>query len=220
MANLFDVYNDGLLIDHTEGEKLETGETPITITGLTADTTYDKVQVAYTGSYNKSDVPSFKTKLGHNLLLGTKAWIDSTRWDQRNTVTANTYKDLVIAATSSAWKSPVYKIQNAGILKVGNTYTFSTYVRNTSDTDTEVAGYYDDTIVTPGAVSKILPAHTDWTRMSRTFKVIKDPTTSTQGIRWESRKDLTNGEIQFAGYKLEGGNKATPWIPAPEDNIT
>ena len=39
MANLFDVYNDGLLIDHTEGEKLETGETPITITGLTADTT-------------------------------------------------------------------------------------------------------------------------------------------------------------------------------------
>ena len=61
MANLFDVYNDGLLIDHTEGEKLETGETPITISGLTADTTYDEVQVAYYESYNKSDVPSFKT---------------------------------------------------------------------------------------------------------------------------------------------------------------
>ena len=61
MANLFDVYNDGSIIDHTEGEKLETGETPITVTGLTADTTYDKVQVAYAGSDNKSDVPSFKT---------------------------------------------------------------------------------------------------------------------------------------------------------------
>lgn len=61
MANLFDVYNDGLLIDHTEGEKLETGETLITISGLTADTTYDKVQVAPTGSDNKTDVPSFKT---------------------------------------------------------------------------------------------------------------------------------------------------------------
>ena len=61
MANLFDVYNDGLSIDYTEGEKLETGETPITISGLTVDTTYDKVQVAFAGSYNKSDVPSFKT---------------------------------------------------------------------------------------------------------------------------------------------------------------
>lgn len=61
MANLFDVYNDGLSIDHAEGEKLETGETPITISGLTADTTYDKVQVSFAGSYNKSDVPGFKT---------------------------------------------------------------------------------------------------------------------------------------------------------------
>lgn len=43
MANLFDVYNDSTLIEHTEGEKLETGETPIIITGLTPDITYDKV---------------------------------------------------------------------------------------------------------------------------------------------------------------------------------
>lgn len=71
MANLFDVYNDGSLIDHTEGEKLETGETPITITGLTAYTTYDKVQVAFAGSYNKADVPSFKTSPGRNLIIRT-----------------------------------------------------------------------------------------------------------------------------------------------------
>lgn len=57
----FNVYNDSALIEHTEGEKLETGETPITISGLADDTTYDKVQVAFAGSYNKSDVPSFKT---------------------------------------------------------------------------------------------------------------------------------------------------------------
>lgn len=61
MTNLFDVYNDGLSIDHAEGEKLESGETPITISGLTADTTYDKIQVASDGLDNKTDVPSFKT---------------------------------------------------------------------------------------------------------------------------------------------------------------
>ena len=157
---------------------------------------------------------------GRNRLLGTGDWSGgSTIWNQRSTVTDNpgTYRGMTIASTSGAWKSPVYKLQNAGILQVGKTYTFSTYVRNTSDTDTEVAGYYDDIIVTPSAVSTSLPAHTDWTRVSRTFKVIKDPTTSTQGIRWESRKEVTNGQVQFAGYKLEAGNVATDWTPAPED---
>lgn len=57
----FNVYNDSVLIEHIEGEKLETGETPITIIGLTPDTTYDKVQVASDGLDNKTDVPSFKT---------------------------------------------------------------------------------------------------------------------------------------------------------------
>ena len=61
MMDKFNVYNDSTLIEHTEGEKLETGETPITITGLTPDTTYDKVQVASDGLDNKTDVPSFKT---------------------------------------------------------------------------------------------------------------------------------------------------------------
>ena len=45
---------------------------------------------------------------GRNLLLGTTNWTDSTRWNQRNTVTTNTYRGMVIASTSSAWKSPVY----------------------------------------------------------------------------------------------------------------
>ena len=157
---------------------------------------------------------------GRNLLLDTADWSGgSSRWQKRGTVTDNpeTYRGMLVATASSAWKSPVYMIQNAGLLQVGKTYTFSTYVRNTSDTETELAGYYDDVIVTPNAVSTSLPAHTDWTRLSRTFKVIKDPTTSTQGIRWESRKDVTNGQIQFAGYKLEEGNIPTDWTPAPED---
>ena len=155
---------------------------------------------------------------GRNLLLGTADWSGgSSRWNQRGTVTSNAYRGTLIAATSSAWKSPVYLPQNAGILQVGKTYTFSTYVRNTSDTDTNVAIYYEGGIVTPVGINNPLPAHTDWTRVSTTFKVIKDPTTSTYGLRWEGTSDLTNGQIQFAGYKLEEGNVATDWTPAPED---
>ncbi|WP_181990838.1 phage tail spike protein [Weissella confusa] len=153
---------------------------------------------------------------GRNLLLGTANWTDSTRWNQRNSVTTDTYRGMVIASTSSAWISPIYLIQNAGILQLGKTYTFSTYVRNTSDTDTTVAPYYAG-VVTPIGIPTSLSAHTEWTRVSITFQVIKDPTTSTYGLRWEPRSSVTNGKIQFAGYKLEEGNIATDWTPAPED---
>lgn len=155
---------------------------------------------------------------GRNLLLGTADWSgDSNRWYLRGTVTTDTYRGTLIASTSKPWISPAYLIQNAGILQVGKTYTFSTYVRNTSDTDTIVSYYYDSKISTQHAYPVTLPAHTDWTRVFVTFKVLSDPTTSTQGIRWEGRNTLTNGQIQFAGYKLEEGNIPTDWSPAPED---
>ena len=155
---------------------------------------------------------------GRNLLLGTKDWSGgSTIWDPRFTSKEGTYRGMLIAASSSAWTSPAYMIGNAGVLQVGKTYTFSTYVRNTSDTDTKVSYYYDREIVTPPGIGIPLLAHTDWTRVSATFNVIKDPATSSYGLRWESQKKVTNGQIQFAGYKLEEGNVPTDWTPAPED---
>ena len=155
---------------------------------------------------------------GRNLMLGTSDWSGgSARWDQKGTVTTDTYRGALIASTSKAWTSPAYRLQNAGILQVGKTYTFSTYVRNTSDTDTKVASYYDNGIWSSGTNTISLPAHTDWIRVSTTFKVIKDPTTSTSVLRWEAQNALTNGQIQFAGYKLEEGNVGTDWTPAPED---
>ncbi len=157
---------------------------------------------------------------GRNLLLGTRDWTDNTRWNRQWTVTKDTYRGMVIASTSSPWTSPAYMMQNAGILQVGKTYTFSTYVRNTSDTDTQVTGFYDWKIVEFGVNTIPLPAHTDWMRVSTTFKVIKDPITSGEALRWEGNDNLTNGFIQFAGYKLEEGNIATDWSPAPEDTAT
>ena len=171
-------------------------------------------------------VDDYNTKLaevkigGRNLLLGTGDWSGGiARWGQLDTVTTDTYRGTVIAASSKAWYAPTYLLQNAGVLQVGKTYTFSTYVRNTSDTDTKIGNYYDSTIVTPngGNYTIQLPAHTDWTRVSVTFKVINNPANSTAGLRWVSQNALTNGQIQLAGYKLEEGNVTTDWTPAPED---
>lgn len=156
---------------------------------------------------------------GRNLMLGTADWSGGgSRWNQRASVTKNTYLGNVIAATSKAWNNtPMYFVKNAGILQVGKTYTFSTYIRNTSDTDAKIGHYYDTSMMTPSSSDISLPAHTDWTRIFVTFQIIKDPTTTDAGLRWESKQNVTNGEIQFAGYKLEEGNIGTDWTPAPED---
>lgn len=156
---------------------------------------------------------------GRNLMLGTADWSGgSSRWNQRASVTNNTYRGTVIAATSKAFNNtPVYILKNAGILQVGKTYTFSTYIRNTSDTDAKIGYYYAAGMMTPSFVDISLPAHTDWTRIFVTFQLLKDTTTTDYGLRWEPKQDVVNGEIQVAGYKLEEGNVATDWSPATED---
>ena len=154
---------------------------------------------------------------GRNLLLGTRDWTDNTRWNQRGTVTTDMYMGMIIASTKWAWSSPTYNIRYANILQVGKTYTFSTYVRNTSDTDTKVTGFYDYGRISVGVDTTPLPAHTDWMGVSITFKVMNNPADSGWGLRWEGHNELANGFIQFAGYKLEEGNIATDWTPAPED---
>lgn len=155
---------------------------------------------------------------GRNLMLGTADFSgDSSRWTALATVTTDRYRGTLISSSSGAYGRPSYTIQNAGILQVGKTYTFSIYARNTSDTDAIVARDYNANIVTPAGYEMKLPAHTDWTRVSSTFTVQNDPTTSTDGLRWNTHNSVTNGTVQFAGYKLEEGNVPTDWTPAPED---
>lgn len=155
---------------------------------------------------------------GRNLLLGTANFSGgSSRWTSLGTVTTDTYRGTLISSSSASWGRPSYTIQNAGVIQVGKTYTFSTYARNTSDTDAMVACDYDANIVTPYGYTVTLPAHADWTRISATFTVKNDPNTSTAGLRWNTHNAVTNGQVQFAGYKLEKGNVPTDWTSAPED---
>lgn len=182
MANLFDVYNDGSLIDHTEGEKLETGETPITISGLTADTTYDKVQVAYAGSYNKSDVPSFKTNPGRNLI-----------------VRSGELKDKIIGSDGK-----IESFMNASVTPAIITVTqgdqLTMHGTNGGDNLFRYA-FYDE------AGNTII----------RKFISVTEVTTV------DAPAKATTFRISYptaSQVKLERGNKATPWLPAPEDTIS
>lgn len=239
MANLFDVYNDGLLIDHTEGAKLETGETPITISGLTADTTYDKVQVAYAGSYSKSDVPIFKTNFGRNFVLNSSGLNGSS-----------TVRPTLIGASSGALNTTL-TYQSDGILMTnGVTNTTKEWFYQVASSWTN----FSDTPLTPGKqitfsadVMGTVPQavlrysfnggtwqesfksfdinNTSWTRISATVTPNQTNTVLLFRIQGGINNQFTNGwtggeTLKFRYVKIEEGNRPTTWIPAPEDSTT
>lgn len=218
MANLFDVYNDGLLIDHTEGEKLETGETPITISGLTADTTYDKVQVAFAGSYNKSDVPSFKTKLGRNLLLGSRLLTSK--------VLANisTFEILPYDSNTNMWhitspkggysRAGIYFLQTDNVsntITVGQQWAFSFDIKGT--------GVYSEFGIEGSSPFNTPTGNvpTEWTRVSSTGTAVG---TMIKPVIIYFNSVNVALDVYIKLPKLEQGNVATDWIPAPEDSST
>lgn len=202
MANLFDVYNDGFSIDHAEGETLETGETPITISGLTADTTYDKVQVSYTGSYNKLDVPSFKTNSGRNLLTKTDYFITEEGDGVKHSLTVE-MADLVGRTVTISFKADIDEVTsvsgNARFIMAFTTYDSdgnSTY--NPAIKSMKVGDSYH------GVIQRTLIVPNDGVDYYIALSI--------QGV---SGKNMKIGRP-----KLEAGNMATDWIPAPEDSAT
>ncbi|NEW68828.1 gp58-like family protein, partial [Facklamia sp. 253] len=150
---------------------------------------------------------------GRNLFLKTKdfggEWFNKGDW----TIDAETYQGLVVKKRSGLWQG----ISQAVPVKVGEVYTFSTYVK-TDKTDETIRFYstHNGTgnPATTDVSTKILPVSDEWQRVNVTFKVTKSGNIS-------PRLERTNeGTIWVAGLKLERGSIATDWTPAPEDLVS
>lgn len=199
MANLFDVYNDGSIIDHTEGEKLETGETPITISGLTAYTTYDKVQVAFAGSYNKADVPSFKTNPGRNLILGTSDQVvQATNWNMK---VADINYDKILGRTLCA-SVLISNADYASNLVKGSSYILLEAIDKSGNLLKSISG--NSVLYNANGISQCSISMDD----------------NTASVRVRIRTNNMNQNTYYSRLKVERGNVPTPWIPAPEDDVT
>lgn len=155
---------------------------------------------------------------GTNLLLDTAQYAQSgTIWSMEGvSFTDDGPKGLKSTNTSSMWGGPEYRVSNLearGLVNTTDTYVFSVWVKNTSSNTVNVSGYGDVTWV--GGRSNNIPANSDWTRISTTLRFNK--LTGNKNLRWEPNVSITSGAIKLAGHKLEFGNMATDWSPAPED---
>lgn len=142
---------------------------------------------------------------GTNLFQGTKEFEITNAKSFSNTVssvTSETYNGLKIRKNLTAWNfyRPIIS------LEPGN-YVFSGYVKGVNGLSTYIQVSAGDTILNAYTFS----ITSDWKRYSITFEITEK---SDVTFFLESREA---GEIYECGWKLEKGNKATDWSPAPED---
>ena len=126
----------------------------------------------------------------------------------------NIKKGIKITTTSSTTGNT--DIAQDGVpVTNGATYTLSCYVRKISG-DAELKLQYGKNPY-PAISTKI--TSTSWTKFSYTFTIGKVSDGSTKGstnIYFGLKSGLV-GSAEMCGFKLEYGNKATDWTPAPED---
>lgn len=173
-----------------------------------------------------------------NLLRKSSTFgLDSTRkagWVNSSNQWTVAYSDAdqcyVVSTSSSGLTAINIKsfFSNFVPCKIGDTFTLSCWVKVKSvatfdygvtfiideydDTNTRLAWQDTDPAVTTGT-NKVTFKDDEWTYCTATYTVRKDTATKL-GIRLSIFK---NGEISFKLPKLEKGNKATDWTPAPED---
>ena len=142
---------------------------------------------------------------GTNLFQGTKEFEITNAKSFSNTVssvTSETYNGLKIRKNLTAWNfyRPILSLES------GN-YVFSGYVKGVNGLPATIQVNVGDTVLN----SYVFSITSDFKRYSITFEITEK---SDVTFYLESRK---NGEIYECGWKLERGNKATDWSPAPED---
>ena len=171
---------------------------------------------------------------GRNLYLRTKdfsgdVWFRYT--NDGSTIPShylidNGYNDFTVFACNFTWAGYGQKIPAT---VVGETYTFSAWIKRASGyTGTILLYTTANTGYSEGSINGYNFAECvegEWVRVKKTFTVISVPEdTNKQYLNARIEADGYSGlssssDIRFyiCGIKLEKGNKATDWTPAPED---
>lgn len=198
----FDIITKWYTYENLTFEKIQNGEV---IAGKS------KIYGGYKGSetalqnYNRLKSNPFLNLPNLNLLDGTKDfsgdWINSSSW-----VTNGTYKNLTVKTQNVTW-TPLSKKFTAS---TPGTYTISEYVRNTGSSPVQSYLTLNGSIVD----TKDDGANFDWKVVSFTRELSKGDIISLDTHNGTTR------EISIAGYKVEQGSTATPYMPSATELTT
>lgn len=179
----------------------------------------------YTITYNDGTTSTFTVENGEgiqnlqiggrNLYKDTQYFNDPSVWGNYNgwTKALETYKGFTVMTRNHGWGGMFQKIY----VKAGETYTFSAYVKNTSDTTASILpadSSLGDNIANDEMTHVSITKSQDFHKVSAIISVLSDGLISP---KIELDTTPSSGEISVCGFKLERGSIATDWTPAPED---
>ncbi|KAF0468837.1 hypothetical protein GBP40_09475 [Pediococcus acidilactici] len=151
---------------------------------------------------------------GRNLYVDTRdfnnpnAWSNWSNWYK----TEEKFNGLTVMGTTADWIGLGQTIQ----AKKGETYTFSLYARYESGTGKSNMYFSPPGVVRTDIGTAKFSLNETWQRLTGTFTITADGTICPRIERTNNNPNT----LLIAGIKLERGNKATDWSPAPEDLAT
>ena len=149
---------------------------------------------------------------GRNLQPGTEKW-DSRVWKDKSGV--------MVVDNVAQMSGQAFPVCSFIPVEIGKKYTVSFDIKGDVERETEPAyglallGFFDSSgnriiyIWIPGTFTK------EWKRINYTFTVPNDSKIVSFGFGLRNSDSVNS--VYFRHLKLEKGNKATDWTPAPED---
>lgn len=125
------------------------------------------------------------------------------------------FADKVTVETSivSSFVGPYIHTKNT-ILEPGQTYTFSCYVKASTELDGYALLFRSENVTNPAATNPNLS--TDWQRYICTGTAKDEDLILT----WYGNAFPVGSELYIADIKIEKGSVATPWTPNPNDYLS
>lgn len=157
---------------------------------------------------------------GRNLLVGTRNF-DGEGWHLWNGVlNQSDFQGLTSVSNTQAWAGEKYSnsvLEKQGkLISTSTQYVLSAWVNNTG---TSAVDIHINSAEIDSNNQKVttLPANSGWVRIaSKPFRFTKT-TGLSDYVSFNISTDVQGGVFKQAGLKLEIGNVATDWSPAPED---
>ncbi len=156
-----------------------------------------------------------------NLFKGSRDF-SGTNWVGGTGVYAEDYQGVKIVKTGAAWngRSQYFEV------KAGEEYVFSAYVKSSAETD-RVTFHLTHSSKVPQAQGWVgFESADSWGAVSFDLTdeyqriAIKIKITKAGWIMPRLERYNNDAYLFFGGYKLERGNIATDWSPAPEDTVS
>lgn len=202
----------------------------------TADNPYlwTRTVITYTDdtkstSYSVGSTPEGIVVGGRNFLLKSKDCNDTNYYYAINYVNSGSqFKNCNIFKTSSAWTGikPWFtkNVTDRDVVKAGDVLTYSIYARTDSAEEMHIFLFnrrQDSNAENRDLDTSIFTLTSEWQRYSATFTVTEGMLSKETGITYfgfEIGQATEDGKfVYFSCPKLELGNIATDWTPAPED---